>query len=176
MAPSVSDAEHGQVPASLVTDISVGDIIQFDLLQPCPSVYQTENCLFATGSLQKVRAAVMTAAHLEQLVENQGEALLGNHYRSLALNEIDKVNRSLVLIKPDEVQPYFTTPYNTKPRIKFKLGSSSYDLPMTDVNFFDTMQARLESLQGQSAFITISLGMPFEGRHYKLAAGVIYCQ
>ncbi|MBK9017231.1 MAG: hypothetical protein IPM82_26010 [Saprospiraceae bacterium] len=86
----------------------------FDLLQPCPSVYQTENCLFATGSLQKVRAAVMTAAHLEQLGENQGEALLGNHYRSLALNEIDKVSRSLVLIKPDEVQPYFTTPYNTQ--------------------------------------------------------------
>ncbi|MCF8243558.1 MAG: hypothetical protein K9J37_08645 [Saprospiraceae bacterium] len=171
----VSDSEHGQVPAHLVRDFAVGDILQFDLLRPCPSEYQIENCLFAAGSVQKVRPAVLTVPHLDQLVENQEDALLGNRGRSLALDEISKANRSLVLVKPNEVQPYFTTPYNTKPRVKFKLSNTSYDLPMTDVNFFDQMQEGLEGLNGQTPYITISLGVPFEGKYYKLAAGMVYC-
>ncbi|MBI5916466.1 MAG: hypothetical protein HY842_13905 [Bacteroidetes bacterium] len=172
----VSDTEHGQVPANLVMDICVGDILQFEAIRPCPKDYQSENILFFPGSLKKVRSAKLTVPHLDQLAENQVDMLLGNCERSLSENEIGNLRNSLVLVKPAQVQPYFTTPYNTKPRVKFRLGETNYDLPMTDVNFFDQMQEGLEALLDQTAFLTISLGISFEGRYYKLAAGMIYCQ
>ena len=170
----VSDAEHGQVPANLVKDISVGDIISFDLIRHCPNEYQTENCLFYMGSIAKVRPATLSVQHLDQLVESQSDTLFGNTGRCLSEEEAATVGRSLVLVKPKEVQPYFTTPYNTKPRVKFRLGDAHYDLPMTDVNFFDKMQEGLESLKGTTSYIAVSLGVPFEGKYYKLAAGIIY--
>ncbi len=79
------------------------------------------------------------------------------------------------MVKPDKVEPYFTTPYHTKPRVKFRLGANVYDLPMTDVNFFDKMQEGVDSFSGMPGYITVSLGLPFEGKYYKLAAGMIFC-
>jgi len=172
----VADSVHGQVPAQLVADFAVGDILEFELLRQCPSAYQTENCQFVPKSLRKIRAAKISISHLEQLVENQADGLLGNQRKTLSLDEIQTADRSLVLVKPEQVMPYFTTPYNTKPRVKFKLGNTVYDLPMTDVNFFDQMQLGLEALVGMTVFITVSLGVEFEGKIYKLAAGMIYCK
>jgi hypothetical protein len=172
----VSNEDYGQVPASLVMNIAVGDILEFELVRQCPIGYQIENCLFAEGSLTKLRPGILSVPHLDQLVENGEDALLGSKGRYLEPEEIERVNRSLVLVRPDEVQPYFTTPYKTKPRVKFKLGGHSYDLPMTDVNFFDQMQEGLGTLEGRTPYLTVSLGIPFEGKYYKLAAGMIYCQ
>lgn len=172
----VADSVHGQVPAQLVADFAIGDILEFEFLRECPCEYQTENCQFVPKSLRKVRSATMSALHLEQLVENQADALLGNQIKTLTLGEIQTANRSLVLVKPEQVEPYFTTPYHTKPRVKFKLGKTVYDLPMTDVNFFDQMQLGLETLNGLTIFVTVSLGVEFEGKIYKLAAGMIYCK
>jgi len=107
----------------------------------------------------------------------QGEGLLfGNRGRYLEAEETERAERSLALVKPSEVRPYFTTPYNTKPRVHFTLGGHHYDLPMTDVNFFDQMQEGLDALKGLTYFLTISLGIPFEGKCYKLAAGLICCK
>lgn len=171
----VADSVHGQVPAQLVADFAVGDILEFEFLRACPSAYQTENCQFVPKSLRKIRAAKMSVSHLEQLVENQADGLLGNQCKTLSLEEIQTACRSLVLVKPEQFAPYFTTPYQTKPRVKFMMGDTVYDLPMTDVNFFDQMQLGLESLNGMTAFLCVSLGVEFEGKIYKLAAGVIYC-
>lgn len=171
----VSDSLHGQVPAQLVADFKIGDILEFEFLKECPNGYQTENCLFVPGTLQRLRPARLTLPHLEQLIENQADGLLGNCHKTLELEEAGQVRRSLVLVKPEQVTPYFTTPYHTKPRVKFKLGSTAYDLPMTDVNFFDQMQLGLEALAGKAALICVSLGVEFEGKIYKLAAGMVYC-
>ena len=171
----VSNEDYGQVPASLVKDIAVGDILAFELVRHCPIGYQVENCLFAEGSLEKLRPGALSAPHLDQLAEPAEGALLGSGRRYLEPSEIESVRRSLVLVKPSEAQPYFTTPYHTKPRVKFRLGSIQYDLPITDVNFFDQMQEGLAALQGRTAYLTISLGIPFEGKYYKLAAGIVYC-
>lgn len=172
----VSDSLHRQVPAQLVADFSIGDILEFELQRHCPSSYQIENCLLVSGTLRKVRAAKLTAPHLEQLVENQTDGLLGNYLKTLSLEQVQKARRSLVLVRPERVEPYFTTPYNTKPRVKFNLNNTTYDLPMTDVNFFDQMQMGLESLNGLATFVCVSLGVEFEGKIYKLAAGMIYCK
>lgn len=170
----VSGTEHGEVPAGWVQDIRVGDIVEMSVYRACPRAYQTENVLFDRHALRVVRPAVLSAAHLEQLIEKQDDTIFGNQSKYLTEAEIQTVSRSLVFVKALQPKAYFTTPYNTKPRLQFQHGGATYDLPMTDVNFFDVMQENPKVLEGlSSVFLTVSLSVGFEGRYYKLAAGIV---
>lgn len=170
----VSSTEHGEVPATWVQHIRIGDIVEMELLRHSPRAYQTENVLFRKDSLQVVRPARLSAAHLDQLVEQAEDTLFGNLHNHLSESEIGTVNRSLILVKAEQPKAYFTTPYNTKPRLQFQLGKGRYDLPITDVNFFDWMQENPSVLENMDpVFLTISVSTCFEGRYFKLAAGVV---
>ncbi len=173
----VTDAEHGEVPAVLVQHVRIGDIVEVEVLEHCPRAYQTENALFRKNSLRVVRPGRLSETHLEQLTENQEGALFGNCENHLTKSEISTLSRSLVLVKAQQPRAYFTTLYNTRPRIQFQLGSRQYNLPMTDVSFFDLMQESpgiLEDLD--SVFLTVSISACFEGKYFKLAAGVVLLQ
>lgn len=170
----VSWHDHGQVPADWVRHISVGDIVEVEPVRACPRGYQSENVLFVKDSLQVVRRADLSAAHLDQLAEEAADGILGNQEKYAVEAEVAHLGRSLVLVRAQGPEAYFSTPYNTKPRLRFRHGGAVYDLPMTDVNFFDRMQENPHLLEGMgSVFVTVSLGVCFEGKYYKLAAGVI---
>ena len=171
----VTGDEHGQVPAKLVRDISVGDILEMKCLGGCPAGYQAENIFFEKKSLRVVRRAELTKKHLGQLAENHGRYIFGNSGPCLDDEEIAHIARSLILIKTREVKPYFCTPYNTKPRLKFLYKKNWYNFPITDVNFIDRMQENPALLDGVGeVFLTVSLGVRFEGKYWKLAAGIIH--
>lgn len=173
----VSSVAHGHVPAEWVEDIAVGDIVEVTVSRPCPLRYQVENAFFEKKSLHKVRPAIFSAAHIGQLAETMEMGLFGNTGRCLDEAQIDNANCSLVLVKAERPTAYFTTPWNTKPRLKFLHHGCWYDLPMTDVNFFDRMQENPHLLDNcPDVFLTISLGVCFEGKYYKLAAGIVLPQ
>ncbi len=173
----VSGTDHGEVPAAWVQDIRVGDIVELGVSRACPRAYQTENALFERHTLRVVRPAQLSPAHLDQLVEKQDDTIFGNRLKYLCETEIGSVNRSLAFVKAMQPRAYFTTPYNTKPRLQFRHGGTTYDFPMTDVNFFDVMQENPSVTEGlDSVYLTVSLGISFEGKYYKLAAGVVLGQ
>lgn len=170
----VSDEATGQVPAAWVQDVRVGDIVQLTLRQTCPTGYQSENVLFVRDSLRRLRRATLHAAALHHLCEAEDGVLFGNDQKALAEEEIAAVHRSLVLVWALAPQIHFGTPYHTKPRLAFTLGHTRYNLPMTDVNFYDTLQENPAALEGlPGVFLTVSLGVRFEEKYYKLAAGVL---
>ena len=165
---------HGQVPAKIVRDICVGDILEINTTHACPLGYQTENIFFNKKTLRTVRRATLTEKHLDLLAENNGRYVFDNSAPCLDREEIAYVGRSLILIKTEKVKPYFCTPYNTKPRVKFLYKKNWYNFPITDVNFIDRMQENPALLEGRDEiFLTVSLGVAFEEKHWKLAAGVI---
>ena len=170
----VSDGLHGQVPARLAEGVSVGDILSINSIKACPEGYQSENVYFEKKSLKIVRKAVLTERHLEQLAENDGRYIFNNPRTYLTGEEIQNMNRSLILIKAEKIKPFFSTPYNTRPRIKILYKKNWYNFPLTDVNFIDRMHGEpLLAAEREGAFLTISLGVPFEGKYWKLAAGIV---
>ncbi len=170
----VTGNEHGQVPARLVQNISVGDILEMQTTHACPIGYQAENIYFEKRSIKVVRPAELTCEHLSLLVENDGRHIFDNSRPCVTEEEIQHVTRSLILIKTEKIKTYFCTPYGTKPRVKFLYKKNWYNFPITDVNFIDRMQENPELLDGKDeVFLTVSLGVQFEGRYWKLAAGVV---
>ncbi len=170
----VTDDEHGRVPAGLVQDIAVGDIIEMNCLRPCPVAYQSENIYFEQKSLRVIRPAKLSEKHLYQLVEDDGYFVFDNSGPCLTDEEISHVTRSLILIKTEKAKPFFSTPYNTRPRFRFLYKKNWYNFPITDVNFIDRMQDDPGLLQEQGGFfLTVSLSIRFEGKYWKLAAGIL---
>jgi hypothetical protein len=63
----------------------------------------------------------------------------------------------------------------SKLRLQFKYSDTAYDLPITDINFADKYHKDNKILeQSTDIYLTISLGIVFEGWYYKLVAGIIY--
>ena len=61
-----------------------------------------------------------------------------------------------------------------KLRVKFSYSGTSYNLPVTDVDFLQQYQEEIANdLVGKTVYLTISISNEFEGLYYKLAAGVI---
>ena len=171
----VSSAGHGQVPADWVEGIAVGHIVEFAALRPCPSGYQTENVFFEKKSIRSVRPAMLSLTHFEHLAETMEKGLFGNTGRSLGEDEISAVGRSLILVRANKAKICFSTPWKARPRMKFRHEGTWYDLPMTDVNFYAQIQEDPDALNKcPDVFLTVSLGACFEGKYYKLAAGLVF--
>jgi hypothetical protein len=60
-------------------------------------------------------------------------------------------------------------------RAEFVHGQYRYDLPITDVNFIEKYTLNEAVLEDANhVFLSISLGIEFEERYYKLVAGIVW--
>lgn len=170
----VSSAEHGEVAQHLVNHIKLNDIVEIDLLDYCPKGYQSENVLFHVNSLKVLGNLQFSANDLDKLTINQN-MLFGNRGKAVSVNEIININNSLVLIKVYKPSIYLRSFFEKNQlRIRFEYNGNEYDLPITDLDFVDKYNKDNNILSNaKNIYLTISLGVLFEGYHYKLVAGVI---
>lgn len=84
---------------------------------------------------------------------------------------------SLMLIKAQDVNFFMENRYGTdrkRLRVSFSYKGITYDLPVTDPEFCEQADYGVEGLNGRSTYyMTISLGVEYEGWHSKLVANVI---
>jgi len=61
--------------------------------------------------------------------------------------------------------------------MKFSFNHTTYDLPITDINFCETFENCPSIVETYKyLYLAISLGKFFKGYYYKLVAGVIGCE
>jgi len=171
----VSNREHGEVKEQEVKNISLLDVVEADIAYDCPNGYQSENKFFRTGSLRKVSGVSLKPENLDLLVNRDVKFLFGGTGKAVSTDEIKTINHSLVLIKANNPEIiYKKDPLKPQYRIKFIFNDQSYELPITDVNFIEAFLKDQNLLLGKTHFyFTVSLGVVYEGWHYKLVAGII---
>lgn len=171
----VSNSEHGEVNANLVNHIKLNDIVEIDILEECPNGYQSENVLFGVDSLKVISSITLSSQNLDKLITVQGN-LFGNRGKAVAEEQISSIKHSLTLIKVETPELYIRTDFGKNQlRLKFRYNNSEYDLPITDIGFEEKYDADKDVLaKASNIYLTISLGVAYEGWYYKLIAGVIY--
>jgi hypothetical protein len=173
----VSDSGHGEIPAELVDHISLLDIVEVEVVAPRPQGYQSENMLFDQSRLVVVDKVGHLPAALDKLLTPAEPILFGNRERTVSAQEIRQVDHSLVFIKPRAARIYSMTNPKGGPQVRagFIYEGTAYDLPVTDIEFINKF-SRNPALTWDCAhlYFTVSLGIAFEGRHYKLVAGIVY--
>lgn len=169
----VSKNEHGEFPARIAQSISLLDVIEFDLVVPCPSGYQTENVYFSENSVKTVTSIRLSSTNLDKLTCDSN-TLFGNRGKAVHEDVIDSLDHSLVFIKVNRYN-VFIKPENNQLRMNFFYNSVEYDLPITDIKFEAQFRNNDRILEGvQHLYLTISLAVVHNNWHSKLIAGVIY--
>ena len=178
----VSDSEHGEVgevAADLVESISLNDIVELDIITEAPKGYQSENMLFNPKSIEIASKIKPSEKALDNLVREGCLNLFGNKGAAIHPDAIDSIGFSILLIKVGKPIAYRKeTDYNGKKsiqlRMKFKFNGNDYDLAVTDLDFIKEFELNDSVLDSFSIFyLTISLGVIYNGWYHKLVAGVI---
>jgi hypothetical protein len=169
----VGRTEHGEVPNLETKHIHLLDLVEFEPGAPCPQGYQCEN-MYYHGKIFTVNGNLnLKRENLDQLIENEGDNLLGSRTKYLTDAEAEALGHSIVLIKPEAGSLRFHE-NGAHLRLDFSWHGARYDLPVTDIDFHLRWIDDPELLAGKEhVYLCISLTIPLEGKHHKLVAGVI---
>ena len=146
-----------------------------------PEGYQSENVLFDGGSLEVIGNFQddirRTSLLIEELLSVGESILFGNIGEFVSVRHIHRLDHSLTFIKPANIDVYLTKNWRGKvqTRAKFDFNGNSYNLPITDIDFENRFRKNSMLLDSWThVYFTVSLGVEFNLKHYKLIAGVIY--
>lgn len=170
----VSNTEFGEVHRDLVRHIRLLDIIEIEMTEACPDGYQSENVYFDPTSLQVIRTGLtLSAKNLDLLCKTSCEQIFDSFSRSIAQKAIVDLDHSLLFLKVEYPKLYYKS-FNRQLRCDFVYQHHEYDLPITDIDFIMRYATNTQLLaQAQHVYLCLSIGVAFEGFHYKLIAGVV---
>lgn len=171
----VTSAQYGQVPKELVQNIQLLDICEVETIANCPKGYQSENITFIPNSLKVYSKLTAKEKNLQHFIEPY-DTLFGNNQRSIDMENIQNIQHSLQFVKAENpiIYPADSNRILSKLRVKFKFNHQHFDLPITDIKFWQkAVEDKTIIKDFEALYLTISLGLPYQGEHYKLAAGVI---
>lgn len=170
----VSNIQHGEIPATLVKDIKILDIVELKIIQNCPKGYQSEDVLFRTNSLKTASSINPSKNNLNKLIDISYPMIFGNTGKAVSVEHISELDYSLTFIKPQNFEVYEKCyEFDKQIRGRFTYNGTHYDLPITDVHFLRTLNNSIPFFNQDNVYLTISLGIEFKGWHYKLIAGVV---
>lgn len=167
-------------------DPDVLDIITIQFLRPEPEHYQRENHVI-NSDYYWMRSGTASWDQLQNSVENPNGPLWLNgdssaHGQNDRVSEIRAANlaRSLYLVRPTDLRLIVAAegggafPARRRVRAHFKLSGQTYCLVVTDPAIESQCLAGPNGeYPAPEALLCVSLGEPFHGHAYKLAAAVI---
>ncbi len=172
----VCNTLHGEIPSHLVWYVKLLDIIEINVTAQVPEGFQSENNRFDTDSIQVIGS--YPASSLPALSFSTNDLIFGNNGRAVSDEEIISPAHSLMLVKITAFKIFRNTysgNRNSQVRMRFTYRDSEYDFPVTDPVFVDRYRLDKDILANKdSIYITVSLGILFEGLHYKLVAAVFH--
>ena len=184
----VSDKEHGVLDARdfRLQDGSqpkIFDVIRVGLSEAKPLPYQPENWRMdgSAWRLLERPASIEHAAIVAKSI-SRTRILFGEYEPWIphAHFQARPARESLVLVQPEDVR-WRTQDRNTT-RVCLYLDDLPHDLPLTDPIYVAILKSRVTGTHVSSELgipkdrkilFTISLGEPYEGKCYKLAAAVV---
>ena len=171
----VSMSANGEIPNHLAESFKIFSLVKLTDVDPCPDNAHTEDVHCTRMEICPFELSP-TKDFLNQLIDTQHQAIFYFRGKSIPTTIIDRLDYSLMLIHPDNACAYCDEGReNSKYRMKFTYNGSNYDFPITDPVFLEQFKKNPDSnadLDG--AYLVLSLGIAFEGFHYKLVATVLF--
>ena len=171
----VSMSVNGEIPNHLAESFKFFSLVKLSDVDPCPNKAHTEDvhCSHMEICPFELRP---TKAFLNLFLDTQHQAIFYYRGKAIPATIIDRLDYSLMLIHPDNACAYCDEEReNSKYRMKFTYFGSNYDFPITDPVFLEQFKKSPESFSDlKGIYLVLSLGMEFEGFHFKLVATVVF--
>ena len=172
----VCNTLHGEIPTDLVAALNLLDIIEIDTTD-CPDEknYQSENIYFSENSIKVVGR--FDSENLDSLLDSR-RLIFDSRGKALSEEFVEGLSYSLMFISTNEFQilskPSEDRAKKIQIRMLFCYHGTEYDFPVTDPVFLHKYQVNRSFIsQYNHAYLCVSVGIPWNNWHYKLAAGII---
>ena len=170
----VSMADNGEIPVSLAQSVKLLSLVKLIDVVPCPDKAHTEDV-----HCSRIECCPNGSEYkddfMSQLVDPVHQSVFYFRGKAIPATMINRLDYSLMLIRPEKASAYIDEDREkSKYRMKFTYYGSNYDFPITDPCFLEKFKKnpqRYIDLHG--VYLTLSLGLEFEGFHFKLVAAVI---
>ena len=170
----IANTPFGEIPIHVANNIKLLSVVKLTGVEACPECIHSENVHYSQIEVFPLSYSSEQNV-LNLFVDNVHQSVFGNRGKAVSADMVPGLNYSLMLIHAENVQVYEdNNREKSRNRIKFNYFGAEYDLPITDPTFLDEFRTETESRAIiPNVFLTLSLGLEFEGWHHKLVAGVI---
>ena len=173
----ISDEPNGIIPNNVAERIKLFTVVKLRDAIPCPNRAQTEDTKYLQiecgyGSF------IPNDDLLKLCLDNRHQNVFFSQGKAVPAELFGRLDYSLMLIRPEQPCAYIDeNREKSKCRMKFSYFGSHYDLAITDPVFLEALKKEPERYaQLQNVYLTLSLGLEFEGFHFKLVAAVIFTE
>lgn len=170
----IATTTYGEIPNNVAESIKLLSIIKLYNVVPCPNKPHTENVYYSKLEPCKYDLSYDDSI-INHLFDNSHQAIFHNRGRAVSAEMSTGIDYSLMLIHVENACAYIDeNREKSKNRMSFTYYGADYDFPITDPIFLDEFKKDPEHYANISdVYLTLSLGLEFEGWHHKLVAGVI---
>lgn len=170
----IATTTYGEIPNYVAEGIKLLSIVKLYNVVPCPNKPHTENVYYS--KIEKCEFDLSNDVNIiNHLFDNTHQSIFHNRGRAVSVEMSMGINYSLMLIHAENAYAYIDeNREKSKNRMSFSYYGADYDFPITDPIFLEEFKKEPECYANiPDVYLTISLGLEFEGWHHKLVAGVI---
>lgn len=170
----ISNESDGSIPNEIARGIKLFSVVKLTDVVPCPHKAHVEDVKYSQ-MVCKYGYFTPNDDLMNLCLDKKHQNIFYFQGKAVSAQMVERLDYSLMFIHPENAQAYIDeNKEKSKYRIKFNYYGSSYDFPITDPVFLEAFKAKPEcSLELKNVYLTLSLGLEFEGFHYKLVAAVI---
>ena len=171
----VSMSANGEISNHLAESFKIFSLVKLTEVEPCPDKAHTEDVHCSRMEICPIELSPSNA-FLNQLLDTRHQAVFYYRGKAIPAKIIDRLDYSLMLIHPENACAYCDEEReNSKYRMKFTYFGSNYDFPITDPVFLEQFKKNPDDFSDlKGVYLVLSLGMEFEGFHFKLVATVLF--
>lgn len=172
--PISKETTTGEIPNHQASLINVLDVVRLEGVVPCPSHAQQENVYFQAMTFTGKHYAI-TSQLLQRFMDEKHRHVFYNFGKAVLPFDYRQGSHSILLIRVEHAEVYADEGYSgqVRYRISFIYHGHQYDFPITDPCYQTELRLGQRATgQKGTMFITCSLGLEYEGAHFKLAATV----
>lgn len=170
----IAETQYGEIPNHVANNINLLSFVELEDGYICPDNVHTENVRYLQ---MEVLPSTFSAVpeFLNQFVDNIHHSIFGNRGKAVSVEMASELDYSLMFIHVQNAKAYVDeSREKSRNRMRFIYLGSEYDFPITDPVFLDEFRRKPECFTNiPDVYLTLSLGLEFEGWHHKLVAGVI---
>ena len=165
--------EYGEIPEGVAHFLPLLSVVRLTDVIPCPQHAHSEDVYFK--SMYSIGKVLPYPEVMQQLADCVHPVLFYDSEYSISIDAYNRGDYSLMLIHPESFSFHLDP---TKARAKyfmtFRYNGVTYDFTVTDPYFYAYINQNPEALENLTdAYLVLSLGLEYEGRHHKLIAAVI---
>lgn len=170
----ISDEKDGVIPNDIAQDIKLFSVIKLFDAVPCGQKPHVEDTKYS--HLKCYNGRFRNDEELLKLcLDRKHQNLFYSQGKAISVERAQQLDYSLMFIHPENAEAYIDEEREkSKYRMKFNYYGFNYDFSITDPVFLEEFQKVPDRFsQLKDVYLTLSLGLGFEGFHYKLVAAVV---